>query len=169
MFQSSRLLFRKVKMKDLEAIHNYALDPDVLRYTLASTPKDISETESYIHSMLVSKECDHHFAMTIPPSDVCMGVIEFFYEASGGSIHYAISKAHWGKGYMTEAVQAVLQWVRRKYPDLMVIETFVFEANIASQRVLEKNGFSKIGTKMITKEGRDIREYIYRLDLNPAS
>lgn len=58
---------------------------------------------------------------------LCIGVIEFFYEA----IHYTIGKAHWGKGYMTKAVQAVLQWVRRKYPDLMVIETFVFEPNIA--------------------------------------
>jgi ribosomal-protein-alanine N-acetyltransferase len=51
---------------------------------------------------------------------------------------YTISRAYWGKGYATEAVQAVIQFGFEKMK-LVRIEAVVLPENLASARVLEKS------------------------------
>ena len=55
-----------------------------------------------------------------------------------------ISRKYWGSGFATQAVRLA---VGKGFEDLGVerIEAFVDPTNIASQRVLEKNGFVKEG------------------------
>ena len=55
-----------------------------------------------------------------------------------------ISRKYWGSGFATQAVGLV---VGKGFEDLGIerIEAFVDPTNIASQRVLEKNGFVKEG------------------------
>ena len=57
---------------------------------------------------------------------------------------YVISRKYWSNGFATEAIKLA---IRNGFEDLAVerIEAFVDPANIASQRVLEKNGFVKEG------------------------
>ena len=52
---------------------------------------------------------------------------------------YTISRAYWGKGYATEAVQAVIQFGFEKMK-LVRIEAVVLPEHVASARVLEKSG-----------------------------
>lgn len=49
-----------------------------------------------------------------------------------------------GKGYMTEAVMALVQWASRQ-PGVLRIEAETGKDNKASQRVLEKSGFVPSG------------------------
>jgi RimJ/RimL family protein N-acetyltransferase len=55
---------------------------------------------------------------------------------------YVIAKKYWGKGLTTKAVQ---QTIQTGFEDLGIkrIEAYVDPTNIASQRVLEKNGFER--------------------------
>jgi ribosomal-protein-alanine N-acetyltransferase len=57
---------------------------------------------------------------------------------------YWLAKPFWGKGVTTSAVHAVCQW---GFSDLGLkrIHAHVFEGNMGSQRVLEKNGFQLEG------------------------
>ena len=57
---------------------------------------------------------------------------------------YVLAREMWGRGYATAAVGEA---VRRGFDDLSVqrIEAFVDPDNLASQRVLEKNGFQLEG------------------------
>lgn len=53
---------------------------------------------------------------------------------------YALDEAYWNKGYMTEAVRAMMNYAFEKYNlDILSIQTNV--VNGASQRVIEKVGF----------------------------
>ena len=65
-------------------------------------------------------------------------------------IGYGISKEFCGKGYATEAVNAVVDWAMEQ-SGIARIEAETDPDNTASQRVLEKCGF--IPTDVIGEEG----------------
>ena len=70
-------------------------------------------------------------------------------------IGYGINAGYENKGYMSEAVSAVVQWASIQ-PRVKQIEAEAEESNIASIRVLEKcnfipNGFGQEGIRFIWK------------------
>jgi [ribosomal protein S5]-alanine N-acetyltransferase len=79
-------------------------------------------------------------------------------------IGYWLARAFWGHGLMSAAVQA---YVRYAFAELEVVRltAHVFESNLASARVLEKNGFTLEGRlrKHLMKEGRLIDARFYGL------
>jgi ribosomal-protein-alanine N-acetyltransferase len=63
-------------------------------------------------------------------------------------IGYFVAKEYWGKGVGTELVEAACRYVFRQLEATEVV-AFTEETNIASNRVLEKNGFSVVGRETI--------------------
>ena len=68
---------------------------------------------------------------------------------------YWLAKEHWGQGIMTEAVGLVSQYASNKLR-LRRLDAQVIVGNLASRRVLEKNGFKLEGLmrKQARKNGR---------------
>ena len=60
-------------------------------------------------------------------------------------IGYGINPAFWGNGYATEAVAAAVRWALEQ-PGVTRVEAETNPHNGASQRVLEKCGFTPTGT-----------------------
>jgi ribosomal-protein-alanine N-acetyltransferase len=60
------------------------------------------------------------------------------------NVGYFVAQSHTGRGLATEAVAAVLDFAFRE-ADLHRVEAGTLVDNLASQRVLEKNGFERIG------------------------
>ena len=60
-------------------------------------------------------------------------------------VGYALAEEEWGKGYMTEACGAVMDYAFKKY-DLAIMAIRTSEVNRRSQRVIEKCGFTYEGT-----------------------
>jgi len=86
-----------------------------------------------------------------------------------GSTHYAeigywLAQSYWGQGVMTDAVRA---FVRYAFAELGVLRltAHVLAFNIASARVLEKNGFTSEGylRKHFLKDGQLIDARLYGL------
>ena len=77
---------------------------------------------------------------------------------------YVIARKYWGNGIASQAIQLAIQ---KGFEDLDVtrIEALVDPANIASQRVLEKNGFAKEGwlKNYILQKGIIKDRYIYAI------
>ena len=61
------------------------------------------------------------------------------------ALGYCLTDAAWGHGYATEAVAAMLQWAFDTL-DLNRVQAETDTRNVASARVLEKNGFVREGT-----------------------
>ena len=70
--------------------------------------------------------------------------------SGAAEIGYGVLEEYQGKGYATEAVNAVSEWALRQ-PDVSKIEAEAEESNTASLKVLEKCGFTRTG--MIGEEG----------------
>ena len=79
-------------------------------------------------------------------------------------IGYWLARPYWGKGIMTDAVKA---YVRYAFTELHLakLTAHTFEFNLASARVLEKNGFKLEGRlrKHLLKDGKLIDARIYGL------
>lgn len=77
-------------------------------------------------------------------------------------IGYWIGEPFWGKGIATEAVALL---VRHAFDELALVRVYagIFEYNLGSMRVLEKNGFQKegISKKAVFKNGKFWDEHRY--------
>lgn len=79
---------------------------------------------------------------------------------------YWLGEPHWGKGYMSEAVRALLDaaFATRLYPR---IGARALAANTASLRVLEKSGFQRTGTGLEEQGPRAGEPLVYLLREQP--
>jgi RimJ/RimL family protein N-acetyltransferase len=79
-------------------------------------------------------------------------------------IGYWLGEDYWGKGFMTEAVNAMVSYSFKNFPILRLYAS-VSEANLGSMKVLEKAGFLKeaIFKNAIIKNGKIFNEHIYSL------
>lgn len=58
-------------------------------------------------------------------------------------IGYATTSCYQGKGYITEAIQAIASWCKQR-PDIKTLVAEVEDNNVASMRVLIKSGFKSV-------------------------
>ncbi|MDJ0954115.1 MAG: GNAT family N-acetyltransferase [Acidimicrobiia bacterium] len=81
-----------------------------------------------------------------------------------GNVGYWLGEDHWGRGIMTVAFAAFLDYVWETFA-VERLQAEVFAWNPASAGVLEKNGFTREGTrrKAIYKDGELIDEWFYSL------
>ncbi|WP_297436542.1 GNAT family protein [Thermococcus sp.] len=66
------------------------------------------------------------------------------HENGRAEVGYFLSPEYWGRGYATEAVALALRYAF-EWLNLRKVYAHVFETNLASIRVLEKNGFNLVG------------------------
>jgi RimJ/RimL family protein N-acetyltransferase len=85
----------------------------------------------------------------------------------GAELGYWVGEPFWNKGIASKAVRLMVDF---GFTQLKLIRIFagIFDYNIASQRVLEKNGFQLecIAEKSIIKDGKLFNEYRY-FKINP--
>jgi len=81
-----------------------------------------------------------------------------------GEVGYWLSEKFWGRGIMTEAVGALVEYAFTQTRWLRLFAT-IFEHNRSSMRVLEKNGFTleAVHKKTVMKEGVMLDEYLFAL------
>lgn len=84
-------------------------------------------------------------------------------------IGYWLAPTFWGQGIMTDAVRAFVSYVFEQF-ELSRLTAHVFEMNVASARVLEKNRFKLEGKlrKHFLKDGKLLDSYVYGLLKNEA-
>jgi RimJ/RimL family protein N-acetyltransferase len=76
--------------------------------------------------------------------DEPIGMVEVRIERHKASLGYVLARAHWGSGYMTEAVAAVVEWLINQAEIYRVWAVCDIE-NRRSARVMEKVGMLNEG------------------------
>ena len=80
----------------------------------------------------------------------------------GAELGYWLGRRYWGRGHMTRVVGAYAPWVMRLL-SLYRLQATVLDFNVASARVLLKNGFVEEGTqrRAVLKHGKlhDLRSF----------
>ncbi|PHN04735.1 GNAT family N-acetyltransferase [Flavilitoribacter nigricans] len=143
-----RLQLRPLELEDAPDLYHYARDPEVARHTAWTAHQDETESRDFIHHVL-SRHSEEpgsiHLVWGIHPKAQTgmIGTVSFVQDSpSEAHIDYALSREHWGKGYVTEVVRRVVDWAFRELPDLKRINSGCLSRNIGSVKVLQKSGFS---------------------------
>lgn len=142
--ETERLLLREFNINDAQAMfNNWANDLEVTQYMTWNPHKDVNETKMIIRKWLAEykKENTYRFAIVLKPSNELIGSIDVVDYVNGNpEIGYCLSRKHWNKGYMTEALNSFIDFLFKQGFKEIVIEAMV--ENLASNRVIEKCGFT---------------------------
>lgn len=154
--ETKRLVLRKLTNDDSEAVYEYLSDPEVIR-DLEGYTESLEEAEGYIDwcNKTLSDGTDIRWGIEEKATGKLIGDCGF------GKINepriptelgYMLSQKAWGKGYMSEVLDAILVYGFGEL-GLHRIQAWVCPHNTASVRLLQKNGFIKEG---------HLREYVYQ-------
>lgn len=176
--ETERLILRKIKYSDLEAIFAYASDPDVTRFLLWDTHKSLADTEHFLRFTMGRYENGDagEWGVVLKDSKKLVGTIGFpWYDVKNrrAEIGYVLSKDCWGKGIMPEAAARVLKFAFEEMGEASTkvqgfrginrIECCHFLPNEKSGRVMQKCGMRFEGTarqKMFAKgQFWDVQQY----------
>ncbi len=145
-FTTTRLLLRKPRVEDAPLIFaSYAQDPEVVRYLTFLPHRDMRETDEAVSRFLENWRSGKSYCWLIfrRDSKELIGAISARHD-QGLNIGYALARAFWGKGFMSEAVNAVVEWAF-SVPGVFRVWAVCDLDNAASARLLERNGFREEG------------------------
>ena len=145
---TKRLILRDFNEEDWKSVHEYASDPEVVRYVEFGPNKE-EESKSFIHRALVHRKekprKDFTLAIVLKATNTLIGGCGIYLispDNQEGSIGYVLNRNFWGQGYATETAQALLEF---GFNQLKLHRIFATcdPKNTASARVLEKIGMRR--------------------------
>lgn len=165
--RSERLFLRPAWPEDWAELHALIDDEAVVR-NLARLPWPYGPEDAKSFAALAQAGRHPHFFITLPGGHGsrlvgCVGLARYGDETELG---YWIGRRHWGQGYATEAVRAVLAFARSLGHRRVVATPFA--DNAASARVLAKAGFRSTGeVRQISSPARSgpVSALVHAIDL----
>ncbi len=148
--ETERLILRRLEMRDAADVFEYSRDPLVAEHVLWDAHTSIGESRGYIRYMIRKYRSGEPSSWGIEEkaSGRIIGTIGYMWyqrENRACEIGYSLSRAHWNRGYMTEALREVIDYSFREL-SMHRVEAQHETANPASGAVMRKCGMSKEGT-----------------------
>ncbi len=145
--ETERLFLRKPRMDDAPAIFaGWVQDPEVTKLLTWRPHENIEMTKSILERTITAWDQGFRFPFVIAVKETkqLAGMIEMRMDGHKVELGYVLAKAFWGKGYMTEAVQALIGWAFEQ-PTIRRVYATTSVDNFSSQRVMEKAGMQREG------------------------
>lgn len=160
--QEQAVTLKTFTSADIDDFMEWATDDEVTKYMMWNSYTSRSEAEGFFTNVVEK----HPWFKAICLGEKVIGSITL---DNGKGAHsckaelgYVISRKYWGNGCATQAIKLAIE---TGFKDLEVerIEAFVDPGNIGSQRVLEKNGFTKEGLlkKCVVQKGVVKDRFLY--------
>lgn len=146
LFETERLLVRRVEPGDVDAMHAVYGDADAMRWVGDGRPLDRSRCVEWV-AVTERNYAARGYGMAALVERASGAVIGFMGLVHPGGqaqaeIKYALKRSHWGKGLASEAAAGMLAYAARAHGIGEVIATAAPE-NLASHRVLLKAGMAR--------------------------
>ena len=145
---AKRIILRPFCANDTEDVfYGWENDPDVARYMYWESHNDINKTKAWIQEEISKIDSDDWYRWAI----VCKGngkvigtsIVYFDEEYDKFEVAYNLTKRAWGCGYTTEAMEAVIKFIREKL-DIKELIGHCAKVNKAFSSVMKKLGFKFI-------------------------
>ena len=158
--EGSEVWLREVMQEDLEIFFTHQQDSDA-NHMAAFTAEDPTDHAAFLDKWSKLLQNDTIIKRTILVEGKPAGHIVKFVQIDEPAISYWIGREFWGRGVATRALALFLDLVRER-----PLYALAAKDNIASIRVLQKNGFRIIGEGKgyAHARGADVEEYILKLD-----
>ena len=164
---SDRVMLRYIELSDAYDMYEYASIPEVSEYLLWSPHINLTSTEGYIEFLCqrYKKGLYADWALVLKETGKMIGTCGYAsldLKQKEGEIGYVLSPYYRKKGYMTEAVDMLLNFSFEKI-GLERIKLRIMSENADSIRLAEKFGFTK---KEVTyMDVKDIEREIFHYEL----
>ena len=146
---TERVVLRWISEDDIDGLYEIFSDPQVMRYW-SSPPIDNREAAVELQRDIAAsneKNTMLKWGLALRESNAVIGTATLFHlnlDNGRAEIGYAMGRAYWGKGYMNEALQALVSHAF-EVMNLRRLEADVDPRNTASIRTLERLGFQREG------------------------
>ena len=144
--ETARLVLRAPRLEDAKTIAMLANDRRIAENTARIPhPYKLADARDFVATVNLASETV--FLITLA-NETVIGACGITQDGKTNEIGYWLGARHWGKGYATEAVRAVID---HAFTDLNceALQSAARVTNPASRRVLEKCGFQWTGVGLI--------------------
>lgn len=149
--KTKRLMLRQPTMRDAEWYFEYFSRPEIVWGGGEPGPKNMAVAREEFRRYLVDlyrKRRGFRWIITLKGEGRPIGTLGFYkwdpsasYQAEMG---YDLAKEHWGKGIMTEAMKAVIDFGFKRM-ELNRIEVYIMPRNKRSIKMIKNLGFKREG------------------------
>ena len=158
--ETERLRLRPARLDDAAWLEPMISLFEVSRYTSrVPYPYPVGEAEQYLGRSIENLAMGTSLSLVITDksTDEPMGMVGMGVDAieREGELGYWIGQSYWGRGFMTEAVQAMTECGLSRL-NLRRVHARVFTENPASMQVLRKAGLVECGKGMVLTPARDV-------------
>lgn len=146
-FKTPRLILRPPTLDDAEAIFTkFSQDAEVTKYLPWPPHDSIDNTKEYLHRCVQCWVEGESFpwAITLKSDHSLLGTIEMRISGFKAEFGFVLARQYWNMGYMTEAVEVLVQWALAQDRIYRVWAACDLD-NIGSAKVLEKAGLHREG------------------------
>lgn len=166
MFETQRLFIGQYRLSDVENYFRLKSCAKVWEYSTFIPYREAKQAEDELRQIIDAKSYDWLGFLPIYEKETSKyigeaGIIDCNWNANRCEIGYNLLPEYWGKGYATEVTSFFVKnaFEVQKFER---IEALVIQENIASCRVLEKNGFILEGVlRNFNKNGNMYRNVCY--------
>lgn len=144
-----RVSLRAAREDDLPTLFEIQLD-DTAQHQAAFTDATARDRDAYLRKFLRILADDAIVSRVVEVDGEVVGSVAVFPIEGDTEVTYWIRRDWWGRGVATAALAALLQEVRTR-----PLQARVAEDNHGSRRVLERNGFVRIGSEESFATARD--------------
>lgn len=145
--ESDRLILRRFLLEDADGMYNnWATDPESCKFLTWNVHKDLDETKRVIQSWI--KEYDDeslNWVVEIKETHEVIGSIcalSINKRNETVELGYCYGSKYWGKGYATEALRVVIEYLLTEC-GFYLVEADHISGNPASGKVMQKAGMHK--------------------------
>ncbi len=141
---ATRIVLRRFEIIDCADVFEYGGDEETLRYLEWDGVADLTEAAEAILGYYQQRP--GVFAIALQETQKCIGCIELRLspQHEKTSFGYVLSRQYWNRGYMTEALGAVIAFSFEKL-GLNKVESTHYTGNEKSGRVMTKCGMTREG------------------------
>ena len=172
--ETQRLILRPFKQSDLKDFYEYASVEGVGEMAGWQHHENIEKSQEILNHFI---EEDKTFAIVLKENNKVIGslgvekygmeeALTEFNGYEGREIGYVLSKEHWGKGLMPEAVKSVIDYLFN-HLNLDFLTCGYYDFNSQSKRVQEKCGFKPYRKLVMTTRMGTEEPGVLNLLINP--
>ncbi|MCF7930015.1 MAG: GNAT family N-acetyltransferase [Acholeplasmataceae bacterium] len=151
---------RTIKKSDAKDMYEYGKDPEVtqfLNWGPFIMPVEAKKSIQTIFYPRIKEGLPRGYAVIDLKKSKMIGTIDFhskIINVNGAEVGFVIHKDYWNQGIMSKALNRLIQ-IGFDYLDYDLIRIKHLKKNVASQKVILKNGFKYIKSEMYILEKRD--------------
>lgn len=142
-FETKRLLIRKLQVVDIEPFYELESNPKVLQYATGE-PKNLEESKEDLKQLIArytnKKNNFWIYAIERKSDNEFVGTVALVKDEEGNDeIGYRFIERYWGNGFATELCEGLIQYC--KSVGMKKLIGCVVDENIASAKILERFNF----------------------------